>query len=188
MNITERYAKDLVRYIGGDISAKEKHFPYGSGWIFPCPFCSALVNKKYKKRQPCASFIPNGNYSYIFTCCRKKSSQCKNNMLFPNFLKTYNPKLFNEYHLERERAGSTGKGHDICKYNYFGEKLWTINQHIKNIHLQKRSTRAGKEENITPYLANSYMKFNPTQTNHRKKKSSYSYFTNTKLVSCFFTP
>jgi len=123
MNITQRYAKDLVQYIGGNIGAKEKHFPYGIGWIFPCPFCSALVNKEYKKKAQCAALIPNGNYSYVFRCSRKKSGQCSVNMLFPIFLKTYNPKLFAQYHRDREEAGSTGKGHDICKYNYFGEKL-----------------------------------------------------------------
>lgn len=120
MTITKKYIDLLFKYIGGS-DPSVKNFRHGIGWKFPCPFCSGLEKKEYKKKQSCASLIPNGNYSYVFHCCRKKSSECKVNMLFPIFLKTYNPKLFARYHLERERAGTTGKGHDISRYNYFGE-------------------------------------------------------------------
>lgn len=104
---------------GGSIS--EAKFTHGAGWKFPCPFCYGKVSKKYKQKTKCAALIPNGNYSYVFHCCRKKSVECYDNMLFPTFLKSYNPKLFAQYHRSREEAGSTGKGHDIGKYNYFGE-------------------------------------------------------------------
>lgn len=125
MTITKKYAEALVPYLeaasGGN--AKIKTFTHGNGWIFPCPFCCGLVKKNYKKKQQCAALIPNGNFSYVFHCCRKKSSECVHNMLFPIFLKTYNPELFKRYHMEREIAGSTGKGHDIGKYNYFGDQI-----------------------------------------------------------------
>ena len=42
-------------------------------------------------------------------------------MSFPNFLKTYNPSLYKQYHLEREVAGTTGKGHNIGSY-FGGDK------------------------------------------------------------------
>ena len=55
------------------------------------------------------------------TCRNHGTSECSNNMSFPNFLKTYNPPLYKQYHLEREVAGTTGKGHNIGSY-FGGDK------------------------------------------------------------------
>lgn len=124
MTITDRYISMLLPSFAAAVaggSATPTTFEKGNGWKFPCPFCCEKVSKTYKKKTQCAALIPNGNYSYVFRCCRKKSMECYDNMLFPIFLKTYNPKLFAQYHRDREEAGSTGKGHDLGKYNYFGD-------------------------------------------------------------------
>lgn len=97
MTITDRYISMLLPSFAAAVaggSATPTTFEKGNGWKFPCPFCCEKVSKTYKKKTQCAALIPNGNYSYVFRCCRKKSMECYDNMLFPIFLKTYNPKLF----------------------------------------------------------------------------------------------
>lgn len=124
MTITDRYISMLLPSFASAVAGgavTQTSFKHGNGWKFPCPFCCEKVSKTSKKKKQCAALIPNGNYSYIFHCCRKKSDECYDNMLFPSFLKTYNPELFAQYHRSREEAGSTGKGHDLGKYNYFGD-------------------------------------------------------------------
>ena len=73
--------------------------------------------KDYKKRQQCATIATHTEFQLHIHCCPEKSSQCSNNMSFPNFLKTYNPSLYKQYHLEREVAGTTGKSQHC---SYFG--------------------------------------------------------------------
>lgn len=124
MTITDRYISTLLPSLASAVTGgavTPTTFTHGNGWKFPCPFCCEKVSKSYKKKTQCAALMPNGNYSYVFQCRRKKSVECFNNMLFPYFLKSYNPKLFAQYHRDREEAGSTGKGHDLGKYNYFGD-------------------------------------------------------------------
>ena len=117
MTINEKYIQLLLPYLAAAVQGgKVLHHKCGK-YTFPCPFCTMHTKKDYKKRQQCAALLPHKeSFGYTFHCCRKKSSQCSNNMSFPNFLKTYNPPLYKQYHLEREVAGTTGKGHNIGSY------------------------------------------------------------------------
>jgi len=124
MTITDRYISMLLPSFAAAVAggaATPTTFVKGNGWKFPCPFCCEKVSKTSKKKTQCAALIPNGNYSYVLRCCCKKSMECYDNMLFPIFLKTYNPPLYKQYHLEREVAGTTGKGHNIGSY-FGGDK------------------------------------------------------------------
>jgi len=121
MTITERYLKNILSSLsgvhGGMVLAKM--FKGRKGYEFPCPFCSSMQKKEYKKRSRCAALIPHPeSFSYTFNCCRKHSGDCMRAMSFPNFLRSYDPVLFKKYHLEREQNGTTGKGHNLERYEF----------------------------------------------------------------------
>lgn len=122
MTITERYVEKILPSLSG-VNGGEVHpktFKGLQGYEFPCPFCSLLQKKDYKKRSRCAALIPHPeSFSFTFHCCRKHSADCMRSLSFPNFLKTYDPVLFQQYHLEREQNGTTGKGHNLERYNIF---------------------------------------------------------------------
>jgi hypothetical protein len=123
MTINEKYLHMLLPCLAAAVEGgKVTHHHKDGKYTFPCPFCTMHTKKDYKKRQQCAALLPHkDSFGYTFHCCRGKSSQCSNSMSFPNFLKTYNPPLYKRYHLEREVAGTTGKGHNIGSY-FRGDK------------------------------------------------------------------
>ena len=77
-----------------------------------------MQKKESKKRNSCDALMPHKeSFSYTFHCCRKHSGDCMDSLSFPNFLRRYNPALFRQYHLEREKNGTTGKGHNLERMN-----------------------------------------------------------------------
>ena len=119
MTITEKYIQKILPYLAGAEggTVQPKSFKGLQGHEFPCPFCSVLQKRDSKKRNRCAALMPHPeSFSYTFHCCRKHSADCMNSLSFPNFLNRYNPALFRQYHLEREHSGTTGKGHNLRRF------------------------------------------------------------------------
>ena len=119
MTITEKYIQKILPYLAGAEGGivQPKSFKGLQGHEFPCPFCSVMQRKESKKRNRCAALMPHPeSFSYTFHCCRKHSADCMDSLSFPNFLNRYNPALFRQYHLEREHNGTTGKGHNLRRF------------------------------------------------------------------------
>ena len=119
MTITEQYLHQILPCLAGAEggTVQPKNFKGLQGFAFPCPFCSPLQKRDSKKRERCAALMPHSqSFSYTFHCCRKQSRECSNSLSFPNFLKSYNPSLYRKYHLDRERNGTTGKGHNLNQW------------------------------------------------------------------------
>ena len=122
MTINEKYIELLLPHFAAAVKGGEVVRKPNGVINFPCPFCSQYRKNDSKKKQRCAAFLPHKqSFGYPFTCRNHGTSECINNMSFPNFLKAYNPPLYKQYHLEREVAGTTGKGHNIGSY-FGGDK------------------------------------------------------------------
>ena len=122
LTITEKYLHQVLPYLaiaeGGEVTTKT--IKGLTAYEFPCPFCGYLQEKDRNKRKRCAMLIPHKeSFGYTFNCLRKRSEECRSSRSFPNFLAMFNPKLFDQYQIERFHAGTTGKGHNIAspKFN-----------------------------------------------------------------------
>jgi len=80
----------------------------GSTWSFPCPYCSALETKEWKRKKKTACLIWNPvQNSWKFACQR-----CGKRTNFFHALQHVSPLLGAQYQRERDQAGTTGWGHD----------------------------------------------------------------------------
>jgi len=80
-----------------------------SSFSFPCPFCSHLRKKDYKRNAKCAGlYWVEKRGCYRFGCHNKGSEICKDTLEYPRFLEELDKNLFREYQLERFHAGTTG--------------------------------------------------------------------------------
>ena len=84
-------------------------------WQFICPFCATLTSKEYKKKHRNAALLWNSTQnSWLFSCARRRSTQCDSVINFSNLISALNPALGEAYRRERWHSGTTGKGHN-CK-------------------------------------------------------------------------
>ncbi len=80
----------------------------GSGWTFPCPYCSYQEKKEWKRNKKTACLIWNQTQnSWKFACQR-----CGKRTNFFHALQDFDLSLGARYQREREQAGTTGWGHD----------------------------------------------------------------------------
>ena len=122
MTINEKYIQLLLPYLAAAVQGGEVLHHKCGKYTFPCPFCTMHTKKDYKKNNDVPHFYHTKKVLVTPSIVvARRHSQCSNNMSFPNFLKTYNPPLYKQYHLEREVAGTTGKGHNIGSY-FGGDK------------------------------------------------------------------
>ena len=76
---------------------------------FPCPFCSHLRKKDYKKTARCAGlYWVEKRGCYRFGCRNRGSVICRDTLEYPRFLQELDKNLFREYQLERFHEGTTG--------------------------------------------------------------------------------
>jgi predicted RNA-binding Zn-ribbon protein involved in translation (DUF1610 family) len=79
-----------------------------SAWSFPCPYCSELETKEWKRNKKTACLIWNPvQNSWKFACQR-----CGKRTNFFHALHHVSPLLGEQYQRERDQAGTTGWGHD----------------------------------------------------------------------------
>ena len=122
MTINEKYIELLLPHFAAICEGVERL--YGNLTVVSTsPVLSVQYRKNdSKKKQRCAAFLPPQRKFWLHLhLSQPGTSECINNMSFPNFLKAYNPPLYKQYHLEREVAGTTGKGHNIGSY-FGGDK------------------------------------------------------------------
>ena len=121
MTLTDQYLQRILPFLSGAEggTVQPKNFKGLEGYVFPCPFCSVLQKRDFKRRERCAALMPHAeSFSYTFHCSRKQSLDCMRSLSFPNFLRQYNPSLFRQYHLDRESSGTTGKGHNLERWSF----------------------------------------------------------------------
>ena len=121
MTLQEKYIALAMAYIDHEV----KPYKNGVKYVMPCPFCSPLLKKEWKKKQKNACLLYHQeSFSYKFICHRKKSAECFNvdgktgTLSFHVFLERLNPSLHKQYLQEKEQRGSTGKGHNAPKVDY----------------------------------------------------------------------
>ena len=112
--IDERYRLELFDYYLKD--SRSGLSANGSPkWQFICPFCATLTSKEYKKKHRNAALLWNSTQnSWLFSCARRRSTQCDSVINFSNLISALNPALGEAYRRERWHSGTTGKGHN-CK-------------------------------------------------------------------------
>ena len=110
--IDERYRLRLFDYYLKD--SRSALSANGSPkWQFICPFCGTITSKEYKKKHRKAALLWNSTQnSWLFSCARKKSTECSSAMNFSNLISALNPALGEAYRQERYHSGTTGKGHN----------------------------------------------------------------------------
>ena len=100
-NINEKYIEYLshsLQGVNGGIFQRSS-LPNGlKKYSFPCPFCSHTRTTGNNKRKRDACLLPiKGSFKFIFSCRKKGSSECSENILFPQFLQRYNNTLYQKY-------------------------------------------------------------------------------------------
>ena len=110
--IDGRYRELLFQYYLRDVTLGSM-YRGRMKWIFRCPFCSPFARTEGRKKHKKGSLLwmPE-QHSWFFSCAKKGSAECMNNMTFPNLIRALNPDLYLRYQLEREQSGTTGKGHN----------------------------------------------------------------------------
>lgn len=82
-------------------------------WIFRCPHCAPIAPTEGKRtHRKGALFWNSASNSWIFSCARKGSPFCRDNMGFPRFISSLNRDLGDAYVRERWTSRTTGKGHN----------------------------------------------------------------------------
>ncbi len=70
-------------------------------YLFHCPHCTKYVHSKEGKQKKTAKLIRTGGNSWIFSCSRGYSKECRGGAKsFHNFLAMLNPDLFRKYRTE----------------------------------------------------------------------------------------
>ena len=101
--IDKRYRQEYLRRLSA-VDGKSN----GSIWSFPCPYCSDLETKEWKRKKKTACLIWNPvQNSWKFACQR-----CGKRTNFFHALHDLDPLLGARYQRERDQAGTTGWGHD----------------------------------------------------------------------------
>jgi hypothetical protein len=80
----------------------------GSLWSFACPYCAHQQSKEWKRNKKTACLLWSSTQnSWKFACqrCCKKTN-------FFHALRDFDPDLGARYQRERDKAGTTGWGHD----------------------------------------------------------------------------
>ena len=117
MTITEKYILQVVPYLavaeGAKVEIKQKNG--GNAYLFPCPFCSRLDTSSKKKKPNKQTAIISPRYEtkwvYYFKCHRGGDDRCEGGaMSFNNFLKSYDPNLFNKYSHEMDVKTKNSNG------------------------------------------------------------------------------
>ena len=104
LRLFDYYLKDTRSALSANGSPK---------WQFICPFCGSISSKEYKKKHRKAALLWNSTQNYwLFSCARKKSTECSSVMNFSNLISALNPALGEAYRQERYHSGTTGKGHN----------------------------------------------------------------------------
>ena len=104
LRLFDYYLKDTRSALSSNGSPK---------WQFICPFCGSITSKEYKKKHRKAALLWNSTQnSWLFSCARKKSTECSSVMNFSNLISALNPALGEAYRQERYHSGTTGKGHN----------------------------------------------------------------------------
>ena len=109
MTITEKYILEVVPSLAAAEGAKVeiKQMNGGNAYLFPCPFCSHLTTSTGKKKPTKQTAIISPRYEtkwvYYFKCKRGGAIECTGAAKsFHNFLKSYDPDLFNKYSHEMD--------------------------------------------------------------------------------------
>lgn len=111
--IDERYRLMLLEHYLEDWQGKTGLHTQGK-WNFICPFCGPMGRTDSKKRHRKGSLLWNPTqYSWVFSCAKKGSSECSKSKTFGNFIAALNPILGEAYKRERWHSGTTGKGHNL---------------------------------------------------------------------------
>ena len=107
-DITQKYIDKTIYSLNAE---------YREGiYVFACPICSPAYTKKkkYKQKNKCAMIAYDASiYTWKYHCQR-----CKQSMLLHNFWKDFDKRTYQKYHLEMDKHGYTGKGHNLPKYEY----------------------------------------------------------------------
>ena len=130
MTITEKYILQVVPSLAAAEGAKVeiKHMNGGNAYLFPCPHCSHMKTKsgKFKLTKRTAIISPRyeTKWVYYFKCSRGGDSRCAGGaMSFNNFLKSYDPNLFNKYSHEM----------DVKTKNLNGKKKSKLRSHSSKV-------------------------------------------------------
>lgn len=100
MGVNADYLSATVQYLS--ILTGEELVPATvngkNAYSFHCPFCTCLVHSEEAKRRRTARLIREYADSWVFTCSRGFSVDCKGGVRsMHNFLLLLNPDLYREY-------------------------------------------------------------------------------------------
>ena len=104
MTINEKYIQAILASLS---PYKANQFRDGSGYQFPCPFCSSHQKRESKVNEKCAALSPlAGSYQWVFNCQRgirggKGNERCNRPMRLDAFLRQWNPPLYRKFMKEK---------------------------------------------------------------------------------------
>ena len=103
--LINRYLKNVEEVTIGGKSSK---------WIFSCPFCSPFARTESKRNERKGVLLWNDlQNSWVFFCARHGSAECSGRgKTLEKFLSALDPKLAEQYRIDRWHSGTTGKGHN----------------------------------------------------------------------------
>ena len=104
MTINEKYIEAILPSLS---PYKAKQFRDGSGYQFPCPFCSSHQKRESKVNEKCAALSPlTGSYQWVFNYQKgikggKGNERCNRRMRLDAFLRQWNPPLYWKFMKEK---------------------------------------------------------------------------------------